>query len=787
MFIQVHRGLVETVKLPLESGVYNRKLQGEHTLVFSLQSPIVLDLRIGDTLTYKGEILTLNKDPKKAKISSSLYSYDITFEGQRHSLNRFLLKHLGAIKFDYFGDLEGYLSMYLDCINSVDSGWILGDIEATEPVSISFDKSYCLDALNTIAQAFNCEWQIIGKEIIVKESIGTATSINLAYGKDNGLYSLTRESINNLNIVNRVYGIGGSENLPGGYPYESLQLAHQLQDAASIALYGVREGFYSNDSIFPNRTSSATSVNKIDGKRWELIDSTLDFDLEGQRIQGTDAKIVFKSGALNGQSFKIISYNHSTKTIRYEANTDSNGGVMPSGMLVAEIGDEYTLIGIRMPSTYVDAAITELEEKTGEFLNTNKIPRVAYSLDIDVLDSKRKAVYPNEGDIIHIEDEDLGIDDNIRVTGISFPALFPDVLVKGMKFTCEVSNDVTYTFFQKIENTIKESKQILTQTTNDTWENNRRNLLALEEFKNLVIDPDNKLQEALIQAIVGYFGTSSMYFDLDPAPAITMGSESFSIGSTELIHRKYEITGIGYIWEIPSFSETDLNPEKAYYLSARCSKTSLSGVWVLSETIQETESETGYWHFNLGVLSSVIDGSRSFRATRGFTLISGGQIETDVITAYMINVVKLFAQEITATNLTVKGNSMVGPFSIDEDGLFYSVPVGQDWKSLKLNKDGLTWESFDQGPPLPVGVLIQLLIGQGNQMLDLQGHADWPSLTNGIRVDMKNDARAALEIGQGSIKVNGFEGLTIKQSFNDGSGTKYLNINKGIITSITNS
>jgi len=426
---------------------------------------------------------------------------------------------------------------------------------------------------------------------------------------------------------------------------------------------------------------------------FSIIDSSLDFDLNGQRIEGTEAKIVFKSGSLNGQEFTILSYNPTSKTIRYKANEDSNGNVSPFGTMVAEVGDLYTLIGIRMPESYVTAALSELEAKRLEYLNANKVPRVVYELDTDILWLKRQNTELHEGDIVHVVDEKIGLDDNIRVTAVSYPAMFP-VLAQGMKFTAEMGNEVTYTRIQKVEKDIKETKEVVTQVSKTSIENDRRNIQALNEFKGLVFDPDGNLENALIQAIAGLFGTDSMYYDLDGISlAVNAGNDANAISLTagKLIHKRYKIDGLGYIWDLPVFNADGLIATKPYYLSAKCSQTALTGEWVLTTDQQAVDSENGYWFFNLGVLSSVIEGKRSFRPTKMFTMISGGNIETDTITAYFINVVRLFAQLISVgsdgyanagiSGLSDNGNSSVrfwagataenrntAPFRVLQDG-----------------------------------------------------------------------------------------------------------------------
>ncbi|MBB2951959.1 phage tail protein [Sphingobacterium sp. JUb56] len=645
MKIQVKRKAVDTVMLPLNQSTFNKKLMSDHNLAFSFASITKLDLRIGDTITYKGELLTINQEPNLKR--DHLYQYDVVFEGHRHTLSRFILKDEGAFTFSYTGQPDDFMFMFLECINSVDSGWTLGEIEESEDVTIDFDKVDCLSALTMIAQAFEAEWDIRGKVISLKKTIGVAKDFPVSYGMGKGLYSLTRQSINDKVIVTRAYAVGGDKNLPEGVK-GNLKLNDYLEN--NVDLYGIREGIFEDEEIYPKRTGTATAVSQSSEEIFTLTDTSIDFNLNGLKVEGETPKIVFKSGSLNGNEFEITSYNHSTKTIRYKANKDSNGNFFPFGVTVAEIGDKYTLVGIRMPQSYVDAAYAELTAGRLKYLTGNSAPRVVYDLELDLLELKRRETLPDAGDIIPVTDSELGVNENIRVTSVSYPGHYPDVLENGMTFTAEVGNEVTYTLIQKIQNDVKEQKQVVTQYSKQSWENDRRNAQALNEFIGKVLDPDGNLAQPLQQAIVGMFGTPSMYYDLDGiSMSVNDGGNpnAFAMTAGRLIHRVFKIDGLGYIWNLDPFAVTGLNPLKSYYLAAKCSKISLTGEWVLTETQFPTEGDVAYWYFNFGILSSVLEGVRSFRATKGFTVISGGQIETDVITAFMINVQRLFAQLIT--------------------------------------------------------------------------------------------------------------------------------------------
>ena len=204
MKIQVNRNNTPTIELSLEKALYTDVLMGEHSLVFTFSSSDVLDIQIGDTVTYRGQLMTINKEPEVTR--SHKLDYTIRFEGARHSLSRFIIKDEGALTFDYFADLETYMFMFLESINASDSGWTVGEIEEVEPFALEFDQIDHLSALNVIAEACKCEVGFNGKEISIKKTIGIAHNYPLAYGKDNGLYSIKRVSLENSKIVTRAYG-----------------------------------------------------------------------------------------------------------------------------------------------------------------------------------------------------------------------------------------------------------------------------------------------------------------------------------------------------------------------------------------------------------------------------------------------------------------------------------------------------------------------------------------------------------------------------------------------------
>lgn len=87
-------------------------------------------------------------------------------------------------------------------------------------------------------------------------------------------------------------------------------------------------------------------------------------------------------------------------------------------------------------------------------------------------------------------------------------------------------------------------------------------------------------------------------------------------------------------WDIARFESPylgDALAEKKYYLYAKCSKTSDTAEFVLSENAISLEGVSGYYHLLVGILNSEQDDSRSFVTLYGFTEILPGRITTDKI------------------------------------------------------------------------------------------------------------------------------------------------------------
>ncbi len=671
--LQLYRQGIATVVIPIdENTVYFDECMGRFDITCSFFSPIVLDIKVDDYIIYNGVRYTINVPYQITR--NAVIQYNITFEHPSYWLKDITFKHQSAIEFSFFGTPQTFVQLIVDCMNVDDSGWMVGECEILEERLIDFyadSQGYsCKGALQKFAEELELEYWFSGdgKTINLTKQAGMQTNIGFSYGRTKGLYSVER-GILDTPLYNRILGFGSTKNIPEDYRGGAKRLTFNtgMIERPLAAGERRRETSVVFDDIFPERTGTLTDVSTD----WlSLSDSSLDFDLNGNLIEGETAKVVFKTGELGGKEFEISSYNNNTKTIRIKTNTEDDGYITPNATFSPNVGDKYTLIGIKQPQSYITDAENRLFKEVEKSFKT--LTRPPYRVEIDEKYMRENAFTLKSGDRVRLKDDKLGIDDMIRVTSVSFP------LVNSNQCTVVISDKITYTQeAQTVIDTGKVKEEVKT-VNRQKAEAQRVQALRMRQLQGKIFDPEGdyfdpaNIKPLSIETLMLSVGAKSQNFYLDGVriiPNVGDDPNAIQITAGKLIHREVQIEGLGYIWEMGGLTQEGLDPNKSYYLSAKCSRTQLTGQWVLSETPIPTESEAGFYHFNCGLLYNVLEGRRDYAFTNGMTYINGDTIKTGKIGAEFIDVIGLFAQIITVgsdgfVNAGISGLSDEGDDSI---------------------------------------------------------------------------------------------------------------------------
>ncbi len=668
--------LVRRGKSTIVSATQRKVILSDDAVTITALSNQPLDVKVNDFFYVYGDLYRINETPTVKKNSESNYEYTIVGQGLMFDLIRCKLFNADAtgfkttMNFPLMGNIETFLSLIASNMQRLSTNWEVGTFTNGETKRIDFSEDNCLTALQRVCQEFKTEFWIKvedGKFKIHTGDFGSTLPVTVQYGKGKGLYDLERRSVSTDGMINRLYVSGGAQNLPASYRNYSENLLFSddgfIEDPESIGTFGLKEGSISFDDIYPHRTGVISSVTSLTKFR----DVSMDFDLNEKEsdgvttkylIPGTTAKIHVNTGNLAGYQFEIKSYNHTTKEFEIIPFDNNNGQAFPDAAIPAfqfAKNDEYVIIDIVMPQSYITSAEAELLAKGTEQFNIAKQAKVSYNLNI-ARDFIKELSRPLEiGDLINVKDIKLGIDKIIRIHEIKRDFISGGK-VDDYNYQIVIADSYEIAFASKMKLEIQEVKNIINTNKLSNLRLTRAALQLTDELKESVFDTD------------GYFDTTNIRPNSIETGMLSVGSRSQAI-STDLVlvtndngvpNKISSSACIIYSqslekqWSIPAFSFT-VPDNNRRYIYAKVSKSGTAGVLHVDTGQIKYDDDPGYYFINLGILSSVIEGERIFVPTFGFTTITGGLIRTGIISdelgRFQIN---LNTGTITADQITFK-------------------------------------------------------------------------------------------------------------------------------------
>lgn len=653
----------------IKSATQNVALLGDDTLNIVVVSPFKLDFLIGDTTFVYGNIYKLNRLPKVKKNGMYEFEYELEFEGAQYDMMRVTYdltidttsNQLADVSGDSLtGNLRRFATVMVSNLNRVFKNmWVLGECPDTaEDKTLTFSESEnCLSVIQNLCKEFDTEFEVLysgysEKYTINFKKIGKTFPYKFEFGKNNGLYQLTRENVSTSNIVTRLKVYGSMENITAKYRAQRLCLPNRskrdsyIEDAAAVRKYGIWEARKYFDDIKPSRTGKVEKV--FSDSVLKFVDSTM-FDLNEKDESGntkyllaeTSAKVHFNTGNLAGYEFEVHSYDHATHTFTLKKQTDERGNVFPSESTPAfrfSAKDEYKLIDIALPQSYIDAAESELAKQGQTYYNQNSQPKVQYGLS--VTDSFLASMLSNEtngnviwvGDYIPVKDSDVDVDKSVRVKS------FKRDLMKDYSYTLTISDmSITSSITNRVISELIEHDKAININQLLDPARARANWRSSREVLNMVFDPDgdyytDKIKPASIDTMALSVGAKAMQFGLQN----TVFQPNYLGKANRIVYKGGVLTHYtikeesAVSWILKDGDITLANEQQAYYIYAKCSKKDNSGSIIFSHVQKKTNEDVNYYHFFIGVLNSVDSElkARSLALTYGFTMINGRFIKT---------------------------------------------------------------------------------------------------------------------------------------------------------------
>lgn len=654
----------------------NWALNGDDTVDITVESPFPQTYDIGDKITVFGRDYTLNRLPKPKKTGMHDFQYTLQFEGVQYDLLRATYdvtidttnNTLQDVQGDSLtGDLHRFLTVLIANANRVFPGkWRLGSCpETASDVTLSFGESdNCLSVLQSLMgkfdESFFFDIAVDGSVYVLNVLSASRTlPFTLEFGKNKGLYMISRDNVSSANIVTRLKVYGSASNITSKYRADRLCLPGKtkgqsyIEKPEAVAKYGIFEGRKHFDNIKPTFTGH---VQAVGDSVVEFIDPTISFDLNAKEadgvttkylLDGVAAKVHFNTGNLAGYEFEIAKYDHATHKVTLRKFTDDRGDVFPSETSAAfqfhasdgtTPGDEYKIVDIALPPELINAAEAELLEAGTKYYDQNAQPKVQYSVSVTksyieknfATDAGIVNVFA-PGDYVPIKDPDIDVDKSIRIKAITRNILDP------YEYTLTISDTVTTTITNRVISDIIDIDKVLEVNNLKDPARARANWRSSREVLDMVFDPEgdyytDKIKPNSIDTLALSVGAKSMQFGL--SNTIFMPNYNGNVNILKWkggILSHYAISDDGVkSWIIQDGQITLNDSSKPYYIYAKCNRNGENGTFDITTVQHKVEESTEFYYFWVGIVNSVDSETnvRTLSLMYGFTTINGRYIKT---------------------------------------------------------------------------------------------------------------------------------------------------------------
>lgn len=415
---------------PVNAGcVWKKELMKHDYVLLKFSLPELIDFRISDYIeTPMGKYELLDIVYPSFNQSTGGYDYELTFHAYywkwKNKMMLYNRQYSKEASWSLTRSAKDHLSIVLDNLNAL--GYLyngknyeinIGDSVDKTAKLISYNNTSLLDALNVIAENWDCEWWIVDNQIHLGRCEYN-TTLDFTLGEN--VRSMSR-SASNDNLATRIYAFGSTRNIPANYrPSEGAVVEGVVQKrlmlpegTASVDAYPdmrqeqAVESVVVFDDIYPRMLGVMKDItpkeytDKIENEdgsttevKWNAYrfrDTKLIFS-EEYVLPGQELRIVFTSGALNGMDF-AVSFNPDKAPVEeqiFEIYRNEDYGIpLPGKEMIPKNGDEYILYGFNaqlVSDQLIPAAEQELLERAQNYLEKFKVDPSVYDCQMNVID-----------------------------------------------------------------------------------------------------------------------------------------------------------------------------------------------------------------------------------------------------------------------------------------------------------------------------------------------------------------------------------------------------------------
>lgn len=535
----------ELIEVIIDEGSYRRRqVMGENSLYLSFSLTEFIEIPIGSYVIYQEEKYTLFRPENLKKEGTRNFQYSVIFEGEQAQLQKYMFKlpSDGRVKFSLTFRPWQFLDLIVQNLNERDSGWQMGAYIDQPEKTIQFNGNLCSEALRMIAEAFETEWEVIGKTVSLKKvEYNKNNPLALSYGRGNGFKTgVGRNNVDQNLPIERLYVEGGTRNIDfstynsttlllpkskeirydgeffeneTGFNLESSRLYQTDEKGfslirADVPLMTNAENNISLTDIYPMRVGEVTGVEVVDEEKhfYDFFDNTIpeNLDYSRYRINGERMTVVFQSGMLSGRTFDIEQTDETvTGYIHVDPNNPAlnrrfklvpievDGVIMPGPTFKPNIGDSYAVFGMNMPQEYIEDDVTKTGASWDMFKTAvkykfdNEEPRFSFTGTLDGIWSRSDWVNISGrlvmGGYINFSDNQFHPEGSlIRITAVK------DFLTNPYYPQIELSNVTSSGTVRSKIDKIDQNEVVIDDRFNEVYEYSKRRFRDTQETMSML-------------------------------------------------------------------------------------------------------------------------------------------------------------------------------------------------------------------------------------------------------------------------------------------------------------
>lgn len=323
----------------------NGRMGGVPTIEATVKHRLCLDKLWTDKVyaSFDGQKFYVKDTPSSSKSNEDeRYEHSVTLKSEREVLNHTYFIDavqgdstidgvvLNSLKVQFMGDITQFVARLNASMSysKIDYTAVIDEGITSESQLVSFEDKYILEALQEIYNVYKLPYYFVGKTIHVGYEQNAIPTV-MKYGIDGALLSVSKENAN-YNLVNRITGVGSSDNIPYYYPNKT------PKGEVSINVYSGNQGLTQSDLLLADAVKFAEKVGSTDKciyskksgenvvviNSYEFYNSSTFFDYEARSVISIPVR-------KEGRAYKSTATFLVNVTILHDASITVNTAFMP--------------------------------------------------------------------------------------------------------------------------------------------------------------------------------------------------------------------------------------------------------------------------------------------------------------------------------------------------------------------------------------------------------------------------------------------------------------------------